>query len=95
VARGLGVDAVAALSEFAVDGVAPDLVVVLDVDDAVADRRRDGADRLEREQRAFHDQVRAAYRELAAAHGWRVVDGRGTIDDVAARVWEVVEVAVP
>ncbi len=59
VVRGLGVDAVAALSSFATDGVVPDLVVVLDVDDATAESRRTpGEDRLEREGREFHAAVR-------------------------------------
>jgi dTMP kinase len=74
--RGLGVDQVAALSRFAVDGLVPDLVLVLDVDDAVAEGRRSGdSDRLEREGAEFHRAIRAAYRELAAARGWVLVDG--------------------
>ena len=32
-----------------------------------------------------------AYRELAPARGWVVVDARGLADEVAARVWAVVE----
>lgn len=87
VVRGLGVDAVAALSAFATDGLTPDLVVLLDVDDATAEARRSGeSDRLEREGAAFHARVRAAYRELAAAHGWVVVDATGAVDEVAAAV---------
>ena len=92
VARGLGVDAVEAVNRLAVDGVEPDLVVVLDVADDVADGApgRWGGDRLEREAAAFHATVRAAYRDLAAARGWLVVDGSGARDEVAARVWAAV-----
>ena len=47
-------------------GLVPDVVLVLDVSDAVADARRaEESDRLEREGAAFHAAVRAAYRELA------------------------------
>jgi dTMP kinase len=87
VVRGLGVDAVAALSSFATDGVVPDLVIVLDVDDATAESRRaPGEDRLEREGQAFHAAVRAAYRDLAARFGWTVLDGSGSPDAVTDRL---------
>jgi hypothetical protein len=34
--------------------------------------------------------VRAAYRDLAGARGWIVVDGTGTVDEVAARIQPLV-----
>ena len=92
VVRDLGVNEVGALSVFASDGLVPDLVVVLDVDDATAEHRRSpGADRMEREGDAFHQQVRRAYRTLAEANGWTVIDGAGAPETVAARVRAVVE----
>ena len=91
VVRGLGVDAVAALSAFATGGLVPDLVLILDVDDATAGARRSpDADRMELEGDAFHADVRAAYRELAARFGWTVVDASGSPVQVAARVREAV-----
>ena len=91
IVRGLGVEAIAALSEFATDGVKPDLVVILDVDDATAERRRaPEADRMEREGDAFHQAVRAAYRDLAAQYGWTTVDGGAAADDVAQHIRELV-----
>jgi dTMP kinase len=91
VVRGLGVDVVEQLSVVATAGVTPDLVVVLDVSDAVADARRAGeSDRLEREGGDFHASVRAAYRNLAPARGWIVVDADGDVDHVAARVRDAV-----
>jgi dTMP kinase len=63
--RGLPAGEVAALSAFATDGVRPDLVVLLDLDPAVARARREertGApDKLEAEAGDFHDRVRAAF----------------------------------
>lgn len=85
VVRGLGVDAVAELNRLAVGEVAPDLVVLLDVDDAVAEARRGSeSDKLEAEGAAFHARVRAAYRDLARTNGWVTVDANGALDDVAA-----------
>ncbi len=92
VVRKLGVDAVASLSALATRGLEPDLVLVLDVDDATAAARRSpDEDRLEREGDAFHRSVRAAYRDLAAECGWTVVDGSGSPDVVGSRVLAVID----
>jgi dTMP kinase len=92
VVRGMGVDAVAQLSALATGGLEPDVVVVLDVSDAIAEQRRaDEVDRLEREGPAFHRRVRTAYRELAPAHGWVLVDADGDVDAVAAQLCVLVE----
>lgn len=91
VARGLGLDAVLSANAWATDGLDGDLVVVLDVPDAVAEARIDSArDRMERAGDEFHARVRAAYRELAAGHGWVVVDGSTAAAEVAATIWQVV-----
>jgi dTMP kinase len=83
VVRGLGVDAVAEINHMAVGDVVPDLVALLDVDDAVAEARRgSGTDRLEAEGAAFHARVRAAYRELAPTRAWVVVDANLSVDEV-------------
>jgi len=91
VGRGLGVDAVEKLNRWATAGLDPDLVVVLDVDDAVAAARRTGpGDRLERAGTEFHAAVRDAYRTLATDRDWVVLDGDADVTTVAERVWEVV-----
>ena len=91
VGRGLGVDDVDRLNRWATAGLEPDLVVVLDVDDAVAaDRRIGPGDRLERAGDRFHAAVRDAYRSLAADRGWVVLDGNADAGAVAERVWDVV-----
>lgn len=85
--RGLDLDAVERASTWATGGLVPDLVIVLDVDDDVAaSRRSPEADRMEREGDAFHADVRAAYRALAAERRWCVVDGAGTPEAVTARL---------
>jgi len=91
-ARGMGVDDVERRSVAATGGLEPDVVVVLDLPDEIAESRvaRD-RDRFEREGADFHAAVRRAYRELAPARGWVLLDASGSVDDVAARVWAVVE----
>jgi dTMP kinase len=95
-ARGLDLDMVAEICRLAEGDIEPDVVVVLDVDDEVARSRAPREpDRLERAGDDFHAAVRAAYRELAPRQGWVVVDGNGTIDDVASKVWTAVVLHLP
>jgi dTMP kinase len=92
IVRDLGVDAVERVNSAACADLRPDLVIVLDVDDAVAERRRSTLDdRFEREGDSFHEQVRAAYRKLARERGWQIVDANEGLDEVAARVAALVE----
>jgi dTMP kinase len=95
-ARGVGVEIVEELSAWAAQGVTPDLVIVLDLPDEIAEARvAKERDRLERAGDEFHAKVRAAYRELAASRGWALVGALGPPDEVAARVWKVVEPILP
>ncbi|HEY0535745.1 MAG TPA: dTMP kinase [Actinoplanes sp.] len=69
--RTLPVQEISWLSGWATGGLKPDLVVLLDVDPGVGlgrvDSRGQGTDRLESESRAFHERVRYAFLDLAAA----------------------------
>jgi dTMP kinase len=89
--RELGAADVAALSAFAVDGLVPDLVVLLEVPESEAAARLaagDAPDRMESAGEAFHRRVSDGYRVQAAAEParWVTVDGTGSVDEVAARV---------
>ena len=91
--RELGVDQVATLSAFAIDGVIPTLTVLLDVPVDVGLGRIDAApDRLESLGDGFHRRVRQGYLDLAAAapERWVVVDAAQGIDEVAAAVDAIV-----
>ncbi len=72
----------------------PNLEVVLDLDSAVAARRRTergSDDRFERMDLAFHQRVMQAYRDEAARAGITVVDADGSPDEVTDRLWAVLE----
>lgn len=91
--RGLPVEEVRDLSLWATDGLMPDLVVLLHVDAAEARARiGHGRDRLENAGDDFHRAVEEGFRTLAAADAdrWVVVDGGGTVAEVAERVLAVV-----
>jgi len=91
--RGLPLEDIERISRWATDGVWPDLVVLLEVPDAVAQiRLGEERDRMEGAGDGFHERVTAGFRALAAANPdrWVVLDGTGTIDEVAERVWAAV-----
>jgi dTMP kinase len=90
--RGLDLGDLERVSSWAADGVAPDLVVLLDVPLELARTRSSArADRMEAEAVEFHRRVAEGYRALAQRDAWVVIDGRGTIAAVAERVWTAVE----
>jgi dTMP kinase len=92
--RELDVDALRRLSDWAMDGRWPDVVVLLEVDaDTAGARMTDEPDRLEAAGAAFHARVRGGFSALAVADPtrWVIVDGTGTVDEVAARVWSAVQ----
>lgn len=78
----------------------PDLVIVVDVDDDTAARRRagrGGAPQLY-EQNETQRALRAFYRELPAQmpeDRVEVISGEGTADEVEARIWACVTAALP
>jgi dTMP kinase len=89
--RGLDPPELAQMSEWASDGLQPDRVVLLRVDQQTARSRlarRGGRDRLEIEDPAFFSRVERGFEALAAAdpERWRIVDGSGQVEDVAALV---------
>lgn len=88
--RGLGLDELAAMSEWAAAGIHPNRVILLTVAPKVAATRlgrRGVRDRMEGESLAFFDRVAEGFAALAAADSaWRVVDGSGAVDEVASRV---------
>ncbi len=92
--RGLDVGELRALVAWATGGIEPDLNLLVDVPVEVAAGRRAAAgadaddDRLETLDPEFHGRVAAGFRDQAAADAahWAVVDGTGTVDEVAARI---------
>ncbi len=77
----------------------PDLTLILDLEPEIglarATERRQAtpADRFEAEGLAFHETLRRAFLDIAAAEPGRcvVVDAGGSEDEVAASIWSAVE----
>jgi dTMP kinase len=99
-ARGLGEETVLTLDRIACHGLNPDLTLLVDVDLETGLARTQARNagttasetRMDDQSIEFHRKVRAAYFDLAKKYAgrFRVIDGRGTPESVAARVWESV-----
>ncbi len=89
VGRELGADAVERLNLWGVEGLLPDLTVLLDLDPAVGLARLTAEpDRLERAGAEFHERTRRAFLDRAAADPgrWLVLDAAAPAEDIAAQV---------
>jgi dTMP kinase len=95
--RDLGFDQVRDLSLFAVDGLLPDLTVLLDLDaeKAAVRRNKTGAepDRLESAKTEFFESARQAYLKMAAAEPkrWLVLDAEQSVETMQAQIRERVQ----
>lgn len=97
--RGIGVEEVATLNQFATENLTPDLTLYLDVDAQVglnrighknSDRKKD---RLELEEVSFHNRVRDAYLTLLEnnADRIRLIDASKTPEEVLNASWGILE----
>jgi dTMP kinase len=77
----------------------PDRTILIDIDPEASlarararSRENSSADRMEEQSAGFHRRVREAYLSMAAREParFRVIDGRGAVDQVAEAVWRAV-----
>jgi len=97
--RGMDMGLIEELNQVAAAGICPDLTILLDCPVGIGiDRIRrrassqqkgNGPDRLEGEERGFHERVRTGYLELARKSGGRirVVDSTGGVDAVQEKIF--------
>ena len=95
--RGFSVDQMLTINDFAIAGAQPDLTLLLDLDVGVGFERLEQRhkatsstwDRIEREERLFHEKVRNGY--LALARRWperfRIVDAARDMNVVGEDIW--------
>ncbi len=91
-ARGLGTSHVLSLTDTVIDGLWPDLTLLLKLDPETGLGRADGEDRFESEGLELQRAVAEAYEEIAIIASDRVVaiDATGSVDEVHKRVLEAV-----
>lgn len=92
IGRGLGIDTVYKVNEFALQGIMPDMTILMDLDAEVGLARKKNQaelDRMERESIDFHKKVVAGYRELADRYPERILKV-----DAALQVQEIHDIIV-
>lgn len=101
-ARGLGFETVMQAHKLALGTLMPDLTICVNVDVSAglarahkrnADIREEVSEaRLDQQDIDFHERVSAGYRRIAKLepHRFRMVDGNGSVEEVAARIWSLV-----
>jgi dTMP kinase len=107
--RGLDLDLIERLNDAAGQGIAPDLTILLDCTvekglERIQRRyqnpsRQDGQgapDRMEKEDRAFHERIRNGYLTLAEKHSHRtrVVDASRGVEEVHGKVMDCLHQAL-
>jgi dTMP kinase len=91
-ARGLGTSHVLSLTDTVIDGLWPDLTLLLRVDPEVGLGRAEGEDRFESEGLELQRAVAEAYEEIAIIASDRVVavDASGAVEEVHERIMGIV-----
>jgi dTMP kinase len=96
--RGLNINALCEISNFASDSLQPDMTVLLDVEPEIGNIRMsircgEERDRIEQEHDVFRDRVCQGFRELARIHVARIVhiDANKSIPEIHKEIWTQIE----
>ncbi len=97
IGRGLRAQKIAAIEDAVLDGLEPDLTLILDlpVQEGLkrAHARNDRETRFEKFDIAFHQRLREGFHEIAKADPERcvLIEASGTEDQVAEAIWREVQ----
>lgn len=97
VGRGIGIDEVYSINQFAIEGHMPDKTIFLNIDAETGLRRinanRNYLDRLDQESEKFHDKVYEGYKKVIQKYHDRmiIVDASRDVDTVVQDAYTVVK----
>lgn len=95
-ARGIGIEEVKKINEFAINGLYPDLTIYLDIDAEVGRERilknQRSQNRLDKETLTFHQKVIEGYKTLIKTNPerFKVVDATQSIESVVSATYEII-----
>lgn len=95
-ARGIGIEEVKKINEFAINGLYPDLTIYLDIDAEVGRERilknQRSQNRLDKETLTFHQKVIEGYKTLIKTNPerFKVVDATQSIESVVSATYEMI-----
>lgn len=96
-ARGIGYEKIMEINKWAIENCMPNLTIILDLDISIASQRMEKAgkklDRLDKQNRNFHEITRSAYLKLADKYSDRivVVDASRSIIEVIDNILEILK----
>ncbi len=97
-ARGLGIEEIAKVNEYATEGTFPDLTLFFDLDPEIGMKRiaaNSGREvnRLDLEKMAFHQKVRESFQTLAKRYSDRyvIIDASKPLDEVIENVYQTIK----
>lgn len=97
-ARGLGIEEILEINQFAIGHIMPDITILFDIEPKVGLARiaaNDGREvnRLDKESLAFHEKVREGYKKVAEMYPERtiIIDADDEISAVEEKVWQVLQ----
>ncbi|MEI5993236.1 dTMP kinase [Candidatus Enterococcus mansonii] len=100
--RRIGVEAIAAINEFAIEGTKPNFTIYLDVDsdtglNRIRNHRQQQIDRLDSEGLEFHQRVRHEYLKLVEENPERItkIDARMSLEDVVEATFQAIVTRYP
>ncbi|MGD9568460.1 MAG: dTMP kinase [Sedimentibacter sp.] len=94
IGRGLGVEEVKKINDFAIAGLKPDMVLMLDVNPEKALKRKlvGGGDRLENEKVSFHQEVYDGYKKLIKYFPEiKLIDAERTINEIFSDIKKIID----
>lgn len=95
-ARGIGIEEVKKINEFAINGLYPDLTIYLNIDAEVGRERilknQRSQNRLDKETLTFHQKVIEGYKTLIKTNPerFKVVDATQSIESVVSDTYEII-----
>jgi dTMP kinase len=97
--RGLDLASVREVNSTATGDLMPQIAILLDipVEQGLARKEKEKADRFQSEQIAFHRRVRNGYLQLAKdePERWLVIDAAKTKEEIAAIIWKKISGLLP
>lgn len=96
IARGIGIDEIIMINNYAIRGLQPDLTIILDLDEDTSINRKNKQkelDRLELQKVEFHKKVVEGYRLLANKYSDRIclIDAAQSIENIHQKIIKVIE----
>jgi dTMP kinase len=96
IARGLGVELVYEVNQYAIGDTFPDVTILLDISGQAGIKRKKNQgelDRMELEAAEFHEKVSNGYRALADRYSDRIkkIDATQSIEEIHDQILEIVE----